>query len=63
MLRMYDVCGILLNGIKSNYVESQVCVRVKGGGGGWRVSGSGSILGKYRGISCRLGCSMYIWMQ
>ena len=31
VLRMYDVGGKLLNGIKSMYVHSSVCVRVKGG--------------------------------
>ena len=31
VLRMYDVCGNLLNGIKSMYVNSITCVRVKGG--------------------------------
>ena len=29
-LRMYHVVGKLLNGIKSMYVNSLVCVRVKG---------------------------------
>ena len=31
VLRMYDVGGKLLNGIKSMYVNSLACVRVKGG--------------------------------
>ena len=31
VLRMYDVGGKLLNGIKSIYVDSSGCVRVKGG--------------------------------
>ena len=31
VLRMYDVGGTLLNGIKSSYVNSLACVRVKGG--------------------------------
>ena len=31
VLRMYDVHGKLLNGIKSMYVKSLVCVKVKGG--------------------------------
>ena len=31
VLRMYDVGGKLLNGIKSIYVNSLACVRVKGG--------------------------------
>ena len=42
MLRIYDVGGKLLSGIKSMYVDSSACVRVK-----W-------------GVSCPLGCSMYI---
>ena len=29
VLRMYDVCGKLLNGIKSTYVNSLACVRSK----------------------------------
>ena len=31
VLRMYDVEGKLLGGIKSMYVDSLACVRVKGG--------------------------------
>ena len=31
MLRMYDVGGKLLNGIKSMYVDSSACVRIKEG--------------------------------
>ena len=31
VLRMYDVGGKLLNGIKSMYVNSLACVGVKGG--------------------------------
>ena len=31
VFRMYDVVGKLLNGIKSMYVDSLVCIRVKGG--------------------------------
>ena len=30
VLRIYDVDGKLLNGIKSRYVDSVACVRVKG---------------------------------
>ena len=29
VLRMYDVSGILLNGVKSMYVDSLACVRAK----------------------------------
>ena len=45
---MYNLGGKLLCGIKSMYVDSLACVKVKGG----RVSGS-----------CLLSFSMYIWMQ
>ena len=31
VLRMYDVGGKLFNGIKSKYINSLACVRVKGG--------------------------------
>ena len=31
VLRMYDMGGKLLNGIKSMYINSLACVRVKGG--------------------------------
>ena len=31
VLRMYDMGDILLNGIKSMYIVSLACVRVKGG--------------------------------
>ena len=31
VLIMYDVGGKLLNGIKSIYVDSSACVRIKGG--------------------------------
>ena len=31
MLRMYDVGGKLLGGIKNMYVDSSACFRVKGG--------------------------------
>ena len=31
VLRMYDVGGKLLNGIKIMYINSLTCVRVKGG--------------------------------
>ena len=41
MLRMYDVRGKLLSGIKSMYVDSSACVRVKGGESEWFRIGSG----------------------
>ena len=34
-LRMYNVGGKLLNGIKSMYIKSLACVRVKGGESEW----------------------------
>ena len=40
VLRMYDVGGKLLSGIKSMYVDSLACVKLKG----VRVSGSRSIV-------------------
>ena len=49
---MYDVGGKLLNGIKSIYVNSLACVRVKGGESeGFRIN------------SCvRQGCFMSPWL-
>ena len=35
VLRIYDVGGKLLNGIKSVYVDSLICVRIKGGESNW----------------------------
>ena len=57
---MYDVGCKLFNGIKSMCVESQAHVRVKGEG---RVSGSGKIMERDRGVSCPLVSSMCIWTQ
>ena len=55
VLRMYDVAGKLLNGIKSMYVNSLTCVRIKGSESEcFRID---------RGVSCLLGCSIYIWRQ
>ena len=52
VLRVYDEGGKLLNRIKSMYVDSQDCVRVKWGYSEWfRI-----IVGKDKGVSCRLGC-------
>ena len=48
VLRIYYVSGKLLGGIKSMYVDSLACVRVKGG---------------ETGVSCPLDSLMYIWMQ
>ena len=35
VLRMYDVSGKLLSGIKSTYVDNLACVRVKGDESEW----------------------------
>ena len=56
MLRMYDVEGKLLSGIKSMYVHSLVCVRVKWGESEWFRIDSGV----RKGVTCPLGFSMYI---
>ena len=59
MPRMYYVGGKLLNRIKSMYVDSPACVKVKWGWSEWlRI-----IVRKDRGVSCPLGCEMDIWMQ
>ena len=50
MLRMYDVRGKLLSGIKSMYVDSSACVRVKGGERFRKDSG------------VRQGCIMSPWL-
>ena len=52
VLRMYDVGGKPLNEIKSMYVCSLACVRVKGGESKYFMINSG--------VSCRLGSSTYI---
>ena len=54
VLRMYDISGRLLSGIKRMYVDSLACVRVKQGESEWFRIDSGVSL---------LGYSMYIWMQ
>ena len=52
VMRMYDVGGKLLNGIKSMYVDSSACVRVKGGESEqFRI---------YSGV--RQGCIMSHWL-
>ena len=51
--------GKLLNGTKRMYINSQTCVSVKGGDSeGFRINS-----GVRQGLSCPLGCSMYIWME
>ena len=54
VLRMYDISGRLLSGIKRMHVDSLACVRVKQGESEWFRIDSGVSL---------LGYSMYIWMQ
>ena len=57
LLRMYDVCGKLLNGIKNMYVNSLVCVRVKWGESkGFRI-GSGVRQRCIMAIQCVYECS------
>ena len=52
---MYDVGGKLLNGIKSIYVNSLACVRIKGGESEcFRINS---------GVLYPLGSSMYLWMK
>ena len=58
VVRMYDVQGKLLGGIKSMYIHSSACVRVKGGDSKQFKKNSGD-----RGVSCPPGCSMYIWLE
>ena len=50
VLRMYDINGKLLNGIKSMYDDSLACVRINSG----RSQG---------GVLCPHGFPMHIWMQ
>ena len=59
VLRMYDVGGKLLNGIKSMYVNSLVCVRVKGG----EIEGFRIDSGVRQGASSLFGFSLNIWMK
>ena len=57
VLRMYDVGGKLLSGIKSMYVDSSACVRIKRGESEWfRIDSGGET-----GISCPLAvqCNLY----
>ena len=55
VLRMYDVRGKLLYGIKSMYINSLASVRIKGGESEYfRINSD---------VSCPLGSFMYIWMR
>ena len=55
VLRMYDVGGKLLNGIKSTYVNNLTFVRIKGDESEcFRID---------RCVSYPLGSLMYIWTQ
>ena len=59
VLRICDVGGKLLNGIKIMYVDSSDCVRINGG-----VSDQCRIDREVRqGCIMSLGCSLYIWME
>ena len=52
VLRMYDVGGKMLSGIKSIYVDSLAFVRIKGGESEWfRIDSV---------VSCTFVSSMYI---
>ena len=51
--------GELLNGIKSMYVNSLVCVRVKGG----EIEGFRIDSGVRQGASSLFGFSLNIWMK
>ena len=59
VLRIYDVGGKLLNGVKSIYVNSLACVKVKRGESEYL----GSIVVWDRGVSCPLSSSMYTTRQ
>ena len=52
VLGMYDVGGKLLNGLKSMYVNSLVCVRLKGGENDCFRINSG----------VRQGCILSLWL-
>ena len=52
VLRMYDVRGKLLSGMKSMYVDSLACVRIKGGESEWFMINSG----------VRQWCIMFPWL-
>ena len=59
VLRIYDVGGELLNGIKSAYVNILACVRVKGRGDEcFRIDS-----GVRQNVTCPLGSLMYIFTQ
>ena len=51
VLRMHDVGDKLLNGIKTMYVYSSACVRVKGGESEFRIDSK-----------VKLGCIMSPWL-
>ena len=56
---MYDVGGKLFSGIKSIYVDSLICARVKEGESDWfRINSD-----VRQGESCPLSSSIYIWTQ
>ena len=53
-MRMYDMGGKLLNGIKSMYFNSLACVKSKERWECFRINSD---------VSCPLGSSMHIWRQ
>ena len=58
VLKMYDIGGKLLNGIKRMYINSSASVRVKRS-----ENELFKIVGYNRVASCPFGFSMYIWIQ
>ena len=59
VLRMYDVGGKLLNSIKSMYINSKACIRVKGGESEcFRItSGETGVYHTPLALQCIYGCS------
>ena len=59
VLKVYDMGSKLLSGIKSMYVDSSACVKVKSVESKWfRIDNGGD-----KGVSCPPGYSMYIWIE
>ena len=59
VLGMYDVGSKFFTGIKSMYVDSSACDRIKGGENErFRIYS-----GIRQGCIMSPGCSMYIWME
>ena len=62
VLRMYDIGGKLLSGIKSMYVDSSACIRVKGGESEQFRIDSGVRQGSIMSVSLAVQC-IYIWID